>query len=168
MQTLLQDLRYGARMLLKKPGFTLIAMITLALGIGATTAIFTVVNSVLLRPLPYDDPDRVMWLWDAGPQLSEMPTSLPEFLDWKDENQSFERLAACASGNMFLDAGDGNRDTPVGLVTPEIFALFRVNPILGRSFTAEETLPTRSRVAVLGHAIWESRFGSDPNVLGRT
>jgi putative ABC transport system permease protein len=168
IETYWQDLRYGARMFLKQPGFTSIAVLTLALGIGANTAIFSVVNAVLLRPLPYVEPESLVWLWDTLPQLPTAPTSLPEFLDWKVQNQSFEHLAAFQSGSMFLDTGDGTRDTPVGFVTPETFALFRVNPILGRTFTDEETLPGRFRVAVLGQAMWQSRFGSDPNVLGRT
>jgi len=168
LETFWQDLRYGLRMLLKNPGFTTIAILTLALGIGANTAIFSVVNAVLLRPLPFAEPERLVWLWDTEPQLPTAPTSLPEFLDWKERNRSFEHLAAYQSGNMFLDAGDGTRDTPVGLVTPEMFALFRVNPILGRAFTAEETLPGRSRVVALSHAMWRNRFGADPNALGRT
>ena len=168
LETLWQDLRYGARMLLKNPGFTLVAVLTLSLGIGANTAIFSVVNAVLLRPLPFAEPERLVWLWDTQPQLPTAPASLPDFLDWKSQNKSFEHLAAFESGSMFLDTGDGMRDTPVGLVTPETFALFRVNPILGRTFTDEETLPGRFRVAVLSHGMWRSRFGSDPNVLGRT
>jgi predicted permease len=168
LETLRQDLRYGARMLLKNPGFTLVAVLTLSLGIGANTAIFSVVNAVMLRPLPYAEPERLVWLWDTQPQLPTAPASLPDFLDWKGQNHSFEQLAAFESGSMFIDTGDGMRDTPVGLVTPETFALFRVSPILGRTFTDEETLPGRFRVAVLGHGMWRSRFGSDPNVLGRT
>src|SRR5918911_2306455 len=168
LETLRQDLRYGARMLLKNPGFTLVAVLTLSLGIGANTAIFSVVNAVLLRPLPFAEPERLVWLWDTQPQLTTKPTSLPDFLGWKSQNQSFEHLAAFQGGSMFIDTGDGMRDTPVGLVTPETFALFRVSPILGRTFSDEETLPGRFRVAVLGHGMWRSRFGSDPNVLGRT
>jgi putative ABC transport system permease protein len=167
-EDMMQDLRFGFRMLLKNPGFTLIAVFTLALGIGANTAIFSVVDAVLLRPLPYADPERLVWLWDTSPQLPTAPASLPDFLDWKERNRSFEHLAAIQGGNIFLEAGDGTQDTPVGLVTPEMFALFRVNPILGRTFTAEETLPGRSQVAVLGYALWQNRFGSDPNVVGRT
>src|ERR1044071_1632883 len=163
METLWQDLRYGARMLRKQPGFTLIAVLTLALGIGANTAIFSVVNAVLLRPLPFAEPERLVWLWDTIPQLPTAPTSLPEFLDWKGQNQSFEHLAAFNGGSMFLDTGDGTPYTRVGLVTPETFALLRVSPILGRTFTDEETLPGRFRVAVLGYAMWRGRFGSDPN-----
>src|ERR1051325_884234 len=168
LETLRQDLRYGARMLRKNPGFTLVAVLTHGLGIGANTAIFSVVNAVLLRPLPFAEPERLVWLWDTQPQLPTAPTSLPDFLGWKGQNQSFEHMAAFNSGSMFLDTGDGMRDTPVGLVTPETFALFRVSPILGRTFTDEETLPGRFRVAVLSHGMWRSRFGSDPNVLGRT
>jgi putative ABC transport system permease protein len=168
LETLWQDLRYGLRTLMKNPGFTLVAVLTLSLGIGANTAIFSVVNAVLLRPLPFAEPERLVWLWDTQPQLTTTPTSLPDFLGWKSQNQSFEHLAAFQSGSMFIDTGDGMRDTPVGLVTPETFALFRVSPILGRTFTDEETLPGRFRVAVLSHGMWQGRFGSDPNVLGRT
>lgn len=168
MHTLLKDIRYGIRSLARHPGFTAVAVITLALGIGANTALFSVVNAVLLRPLPFDDPERIVWLWDTLPQLGNAPTSLPDFLGWKEQNQSFEHLAAFLSGNMFVDAGEGTTDRPVGLVTPELFSVFRVSPILGRTFTNEETLPGRFRVAVLSHSMWQNRFGSDPNVLGRT
>jgi putative ABC transport system permease protein len=168
MESLLKDIRYGIRNLLKHPGFTAIAVITLALGIGANTAIFSVVNAVLLRPLPFDDPERLVWVWDTAPQLATIPTSLPDFLGWKQQNRSFEHLAAYQSGSMFIDAGDGTTDTPVGLVTPELFSVFHVSPILGRTFTDEETLPGRFRVAVLSHSMWQNRFGSDPNVFNRT
>src|ERR1051325_4395418 len=168
MGTVIKDIRYGIRSLVKHPGFAAVALITLALGIGANTAIFSVVNGVLLRPLPFYDPERIVWLWDTAPQLAAIPTSLPDFLGWKEQNQSFEHLAAFESGEMFLDAGDGTTETRVGLVTPELFSVFHVSPILGRTFTNEETLPGRFRVAVLSHSIWQNRFGSDPNVSGRT
>ena len=168
MRTILKDIRYGIRSLAKHPAFTAIAVITLALGIGANTAIFSVVNAVLLKPLPFDDPDRLVWVWDTQPQLPTAPSALPDFLDWKEQNRSFDHLAAYQSGKMFLDAGDGITDSPVGLVTPELFSVFRVSPILGRTFTNEETLPGRFRVAVLSHSTWQNRFGSDPNVSGRT
>jgi putative ABC transport system permease protein len=168
MDNLLRDIRYGLSSLLRYPAFTTVAVITLALGIGANTAIFSVVNAVLLRPLPFDDPERIVWLWDTLPQLPTAPTSLPEFLDWKKQNRSFEHLSAFVSGKMFLDAGDGVEDVRVGIVTPEMFSLFRVNPILGRTFTDEETQPGRHRVAVLSNSIWQKRFGSDPDVTKRT
>src|SRR5882762_5428165 len=139
MGTLLKDVRYGIRSLARHPAFTAVAVITLALGIGANTAIFSVVNAVLLRPLPFDDPERIVWLWDTQPQLATTPTSLPDFLGWKEQNQSFEHLAAYLDGNMFLDAEDGASETRVGLVTPEMFSVFHVRPILGRTFTNEET-----------------------------
>jgi putative ABC transport system permease protein len=168
METLFKDLRYGIRSLARHPAFTAVVVITLALGIGANTAIFSVVNAVLLRPLPFDDPERIVWVWDTLPQLPTAPTSLPEFLGWKEQNRSFEYLAAFQSGSMFIDAGDGPTETRVGLVTPELFSVFHVSPILGRIFTDEETLPGRFRVAVLSHSMWQSRFGADPNVSGRT
>ncbi|HKP35720.1 MAG TPA: ABC transporter permease [Pyrinomonadaceae bacterium] len=168
MGSIFKDIRYAIRSLSKHPGFTAIAVITLALGIGANTAIFSVVNAVLLRPLPFNDPERLVWLWDTAPQLATIPTSLPDFLGWKEQNRSFEHLAAYQSGSVFIDAGDGTTDTPVGLVTPELFSVFKVSPILGRTFTNEETLPGRFRVAVLSHSIWQNRFGSDPNVTSRT
>src|ERR1044072_8756862 len=165
---ILKDVRYGIRSLVRNPAFTVIAIITLSLGIGANTAIFSVVNAVLLRPLPFADAERIVWLWDTLPQLPTAPTSLPEFLDWKEQNHSFEHLAAFQTGNMFLDSGDGTEDVPVGLVTPQMFSLFQVNPIIGRTFTDEETLPGRYRVAVLSHSTWQNRFVSDPSISGRS
>jgi putative ABC transport system permease protein len=168
MSAIFKDVRYGIRSLARHPGFTAVALVTLALGIGANTAIFSVVNAVLLRPLPFDDPERIVWVWDTQPQLPIAPSALPDFLDWKEQNRSFDHLAAYQSGNMFLDAGDGSSDARVGLVTPEMFSVFHVSPILGRTFSAEETQPGRFRVAVLSHSMWQNRFGSDPNVSGRT
>ena len=169
METLLNDIRYGIRSLARHPGFTTVAVITLALGIGANTAIFSVVNAVLLRPLPFAEPEQIIWLWDTQPQLPTAPASVADFVDWKAQNRSFEPLAAFQSGNMFFDAGYGTEDVPVGLVTPEIFSLFRVSPILGRTFTNEETMPgPPSRLAVLSYSTWQNKFGSDPNVVGRT
>jgi putative ABC transport system permease protein len=165
---ILKDIRYALRSLVRNPAFTAIAIITLSLGIGANTAIFSVVNAVLLRPLPFADPERIVWLWDTLPQLPTAPTSLPEFIDWKEQNRSFEHLAAFQSGSSFVDAGDGTEDVRVGIVTPELFSLFRVNPIIGRTFTNEETVIGKHRVAVLSHSMWQNRFGSDPNVSNRT
>src|SRR4030095_7647653 len=152
MDTIFKDIRYGIRSLGKHPGFTAVAVITLALGIGANSAIFSVVNGVLLKPLPFNDPERLVWIWDTAPQLSTIPTSLPDFLGWKEQNRSFEHLAAFQGGNMFVDAGDGTTDTPVGLVTPELFSVFHVSPILGRAFTNEENLQGRFQWVVLSHA----------------
>jgi putative ABC transport system permease protein len=163
-----KDVRYGIRSLARHPGFTTVALLTLALGIGANTAIFSVVNAVLIRPLPFAEPERIVSLWDTIPQWGYAPTSLPEFRDWKAQNQSFELLAAFQGGTTFLDAGSGTEEVRVGVVTPELFALFRVNPIVGRTFTDEETLPGRFRVALLSHSLWQNTFSSDPNISGRT
>jgi putative ABC transport system permease protein len=165
---ILKDIRYGIRSLVRNPAFTAIAIITLSLGIGANTAIFSVVNTILLRPLPFADPERIVWLWDTIPQLPTAPTSLPEFLDWTEQSRSFEHLAAFQTGHSFLDAGNGTEDVRVGIVTPEMFSLFRVNPIIGRTFTKEETVVGQHRVAVLSYSMWQNRFGSDPNIPGRT
>src|ERR1044071_9321558 len=165
---IIKDILYGIRSLVRNPAFTVIAIITLSLGIGANTAIFSVVNAVLLRPLPFADAERIVWLWDTLPQLPTAPTSLPEFRDWKEQNRTFEHLAAFLSGNMFVDTGDGTQDVPVGIVTPEMFSRFRVNPIIGRTFTKEETVIGKHRVAILSHSMWQKRFGSDPNISSRT
>ena len=134
MQTLLQDLRYGARMLLKTPDFTLIAVATLALGIGANTAIFSVVNAVLLRPLPYAEPERLVALWESNKQRPDSRNSIsyPNFFDWRAQSQSFERMASYYTNNMALTG----IATPVNLrgavVSPDLFATLGVKPQLGR------------------------------------
>ena len=163
-----RDLRFGFRTLRKQRLFTVISVLTLSLGIGATTAVFSVVNGVLLRPLPYPEPDRLVWIWDVQAQGSIAPSSILDFVTFRDQNKSFEHIAAFVGGSAFIDAGNGTQDVPVGLVTPELFSVMRAQPILGRTFTNEETQPGRFRVAVLSHALWQSTFGSDPSVVGRT
>src|SRR5262245_17375828 len=168
MQTLWQDLRYGARMLLKKPGFTLIAVLTLALGIGANTAIFSVVNAVLLRPLPYAEPERLVALWESNTQRPESRNSIsyPNFFDWRAQSKSFERVASYYTNDMALTG----IATPVNLrsavVSPELFATLGVKPLLGRWFVAEEEKPG-IRAAIINHGLWQRQFGGDPNTVGR-
>src|SRR4029434_3268980 len=138
MRNLWQDLRYGARMLRKNPGFTQIAVITLALGIGANTAIFSVVNAVLLRPLPYAEPERLVALWESNTQRPGGRNSIayPNFFDWRAQSQSFERMASYYTNNMALT----EVATPVNLrgavVSPDVFAVLGVKPQLGRWFIA--------------------------------
>src|SRR5215211_6495360 len=168
MEILWQDFRYGVRMLLRQPGFTALAALALALGIGANSAIFSVVNAVLLRPLPFEDPDLLVWVWDTQPAIETAPTSVPDFLDWREQSQSFEYMAAFQAGRMFFDRGDEPEDVDVGLVTPDMFPLLKVSPVLGRTFTEEETQPGRFRVAVLSARLWQRRFNSDPDILGQT
>src|ERR1700704_2858302 len=138
MHTLLQDLRYGARMLLKHPGVTALAVLTLALGIGANTAIFSVVNAVMLRPLPYKNPDRLVSLWENVPEHGRWRATPANFLDWKKQNTSFEDLAAFGASTMTL-TGSGDPEQLQGArAAAGYFAVLGVEPMLGRSFLPEE------------------------------
>jgi predicted permease len=169
MQTLWQDLRYGARMLLKKPGFTLIAVLTLAFGIGATTAIFSLVNAVLLRPLPYPDAERLL---SVGQQFKRglAAAGEPKFLFWREHNQSFEALAAYsgfggAEGNL---SGGSEAEFVRGLrVSEDFFRVLGVYPALGRAFTNAEDTPGSAPVAILSDGLWRRRFGGDAALLGQ-
>jgi len=168
MQTLLQDLRYGARMLLKKPGFTLIAVITLALGIGANTAIFSVVNAVLLRPLPYDEADRLVHLRERHPQYEEMSISYPNFTDWRARNRVFESIGVYNFGSYNLTGGGEPERLQAAQGSADLFAALRVRAALGRVFTNEEDKPGGAPVVVLSHDLWQRRFGGDPNILNQS
>ncbi|HEV2665766.1 MAG TPA: ABC transporter permease, partial [Blastocatellia bacterium] len=171
MQTLWQDLRYGARMLLKKPGFTLIAIVTLALGIGANTAIFSVVNAVLLSPLPYIEPERLVWIWGnfrGGTNTASV--SQLDFLDYREQNRSFEHLGAFSSENAFVNLTGGGEPERLraSVVTANYFDIFGVKPALGRGFTAEEEQLGRHLAVVLSYGLWQRRFGGDPSIIGKT
>ena len=170
METLLHDIRYGIRSLLKQPGFTAIAILTLALGIGANTAVFSVVNAVLLRPLPYNDPSRLVTIWEQSPQrdMFEMPVSLANLRDWVDQNSSFEQIAAYTFTELNLTgAGEPARMLAVRS-SANLFPLVGGRAILGRTFLTEEDKEGASPVVVISNAMWRSRFGSDPNIVGRT
>src|SRR5262245_10551632 len=170
MQKLWQDLRYGARMLLKKPGFTLIAILTLGLGIGANTAIFSVVNAVLLQPLPYGDPDRLVWMWgnirNGGNRASVSP---PDFIDYRAQNSVFEHFGASFSvGSSVNLTGGGEPERLNGrIVTANYFDALGVRPLYGRAFKTEEEQFGRHRVAVLSYGLWQRRFGADQTIVGR-
>jgi putative ABC transport system permease protein len=169
-----QDLRYGARMLFKNPGFTLIAVITLSLGIGANSAIFSVVNSVLLREAPYREPRRLVMVWSDRPQfqartgMTEFPVSAADFTDWRDQNQGFEQIAAFHSQALNL-TGFGEPEV-LGAVRASVnlFALLGVEPRRGRVFLPEEDQAGANRVVILSDGLWQRRFGSDPKVIGQT
>jgi putative ABC transport system permease protein len=166
MQTLWQDLRYGARMLRKNPGFTLIAVITLALGIGANTAIFSVVNGVLLKPLPYREPERLVHVYRTQPPVSRSPVSRPVYFDLVERQQVFSELAA-HHGETFNLTGVGEAERVTGRrVTGNFFALFGLRPTLGRLLSAEDDRPGSPRVAVISHGLWRQRFGSEAGVIG--
>ena len=167
MQTLWQDLRYGARMLRKQLGLTSIAVITLALGIGATTAIFSVVNAVLLQSLPYRDANRLVAvsLNDNDGEFGN--TGFATFVDWQARAKSFERLALIRSWGGVL-TGQAEAEAVRGLrVTPEYFKLLGVAPALGRDFHSEENRPDTRFVLVISHGLWQRRFNADPNIVGK-
>ncbi|HXI92543.1 MAG TPA: ABC transporter permease [Blastocatellia bacterium] len=170
MNTLLQDLRYGARMLAKRPGFTLIAVMTLALGIGATTAIFTVVNAVLLRPLPYAEPDRIMALWPDRPGSSFSGVSESKFVFWREQSQSFEGVAATAGIGSGVNLSGGNEPEVVSgvRVSADFFRVLGVHPAIGRDFTQQEDSPSGDRVVILTDSLWRRRFGGDPSLADKT
>jgi putative ABC transport system permease protein len=169
MQTLWQDLRYGARILSKKYGFTLIAVITLALGIGANTAIFSVVNAVLLRPLPFNEPERVVMVWHKGAEAAggdRTPLAIADLLDWRAQSHSFDAIAAFTYSSLNVTG----RETPERVlgagVTANFFAALGVEAALGRTFLPDEDRPGAGRVALLSDGYWRSRFGADPGVVG--
>jgi putative ABC transport system permease protein len=167
MQTLWQDVKFGIRMLLKNPGITGIVILALALGIGANTAIFSVVNSVLLRPLPYEDPDKLVFLNEKSAVLDEMSISYPNFEDWRAQNRSFEKMGVYNRSSYNL-TGVGEAERIVtGQVSADLFSALRVNAALGRVFTNEEDKPGGNPVVVLSYALWQRRFGGQSNIINQ-
>jgi predicted permease len=167
MSTLLQDLRYGLRMLAKNPGFTAVAVITLALGIGANTAIFSVVNGVLLNPLPYPQPDRLVALYSRTPDSPRWSIPYPNFLDWVRDNRSFSALAGYRADSFNLTGTDQPERVSAEMVSASFFPLLGVKPALGRTFRPEEDQLGGNPVAVISGGFWKRRFGSSPDVLGK-
>ena len=171
MEGVWKDASYGFRVLLKSPAFSLVAVATLALGIGANTAIFSVVNAVLLRPLPYQQPERIMALQSANPQSNQggFGGSAPaDFVDWRAQSRTFEKLAAYTGGGLTLQSADRTEVIPGSQVTEDFFPVFRVAPLLGRTFSADEFLSGSPKVAVLSHRAWRNRFGGDPGIIDKT
>jgi putative ABC transport system permease protein len=167
---MIQDLRYGARMLAKQPGFTLIAVITLALGIGANTAIFSVVNALMLRPLPFPDAERLVWVEEVSkPHDTSQPAWGGHFLAWQAQSRTLSGIAAIDGGTRTL-AGVGEPErVEVGAVSAGCLPMFGVQPFPpGRNFSAAEDSPGGARVAILSHALWQRRFGGEQNIVGRT
>ena len=168
MNTLLQDLQYGLRMLFKHPGVTAIAVLTLALGIGANTAIFSVVNAVLLNPLPYREPDRVVSLWENVPTHGRWRVAPANFFDWKKQNTVFQDVAAFGANSLTL-TGDGEPEQLTGArVSAGYFAVVGVDPILGRAFVPEEHEPGKEQAVILSHSFWQRRYGGDRNIINRS
>lgn len=170
---LLRDLRHAARSLHRNPGFATLAVLIMALGIGANTAVFTVVNAVLLKPLSYRDPDRIVTLSnfstnrEAATALAKQ-VSIPDFQDWHDQSSSFEAMAYYASGETAVIRGSTAEYALINSVSPEFFRVFAVEPLIGRSFTVEETKRGASGAAMISYTYWQSHFGGDPHALGQT
>jgi putative ABC transport system permease protein len=170
MNSLLQDLRYGLRTLRSRPAFSLVAVLILALGIGANIAIFSLINAVLLRPLPFRQPDRLAVVWEKRPATgqNENTVSGPEFLQWKDQNQVFDATAAFNYSTFNL-VGDNEPETiSAARVSSDFFTVIGTEPALGRSFTADEDRPGAQRVVILSDGLWKRRLGSDPGIVGQT
>jgi predicted permease len=168
MGTIWQDIRYGLRMLGKRPGISLIAVVTLALGVGANTAIFSVVDAVLLRPLPYKQPDRLVFLTEESRQVPGMSISMADFNDWRAMNTVFENMAAYSPNNAIL-TGDGKPESlQVRQITAELFPTLGVQPILGRALTPDDDKVGAAPVVLLGDGFWKRRFAGDPNIIGKT
>ncbi len=173
MSSVVQDLKLALRGFQDRPGFAVAAVVTLALGIGATTAIFSVVNTVLLRRLPYEDPDRLVMIWSTNPAKgdSEGRVSFPDFRDWRERSESFEDLAAFmafANGNVNLTGGSAPERVPVARVTAGYFELLGVSPVQGRAVRPEENVVGHHRVAMLSFGLWQRQFGADPGLVGRS
>jgi putative ABC transport system permease protein len=165
---MLQDLRFGARMLRKRPGFTLIAVITLAFGIGVNTVVFSGVYAMLFQPLPYPNAQRLAVVSQLGRHEVEFGVSYPDFTAWKEQNASFERMAAWRGINLNLTAGDQVERVAGSRVSLEFFPLLGGRPQLGRVFLTEEFRPGAGKVVILSHKLWQERFGTDAGVIGRT
>ena len=164
-----QDVRYALRLLLKQPGITAIAVLTLALGIGANTAIFSAVNAVLLRPLPYPNADRLVMLYEKRLKegVIDNVVSPADFLDWSKMQHSFDGIAALTPTTVDLTGSGEPVRVFAGAVSPSFFDVLGVVPALGRTFVAEEGISGRGRVAVLGHALWQEQYGKDPAIVGQ-
>ena len=166
METLFKDIRYGIRGLLSRPGFTAIVVITLALGIGANTAIFSVLNAVLLRPLPYANPDRIVRI-DETEGRGGMSVSPPDLLDFQQQNHSFENVAGYTGGSFILTgAAEPLRVQSVN-ASPNLFAVLGITPLFGRNFREDDETQRQNQVALIGYGLWQRRFGGDRDLVGR-
>jgi len=171
MRTLWQDLRYGARMLMKNPGFTSIAVLTLALGIGANTAIFSVINAVLLRPLPYTEPDQLVRIYeketDTAVSSERQEVAPANFLDWRRQSRTLVEIAAWGQEEQALASQDHADPVVAAFVSANFFSVLGISPLQGRVFTSEEDKSDRDDVVLLGYGLWQRRFGGDPNLVGQ-
>ena len=164
---MLQDLIYGVRWLRKNRGFTLLAVLMLAVGIGVNTAMFSVINAVLLNPLPYPEADRIVWMNESGREISNRQVSYPNFLDWRARNQVFESMSTFRGWGVNL-TGSGNAEYLEGrIVSADYFRVMRATPLLGRDFVAEDDQPGSALVTMISYAFWQRHFAGDPNAIGK-
>src|SRR5256885_13997940 len=170
MDTLLQDIRFGARMLFKSKGFTAVAVISLALGIGANTAVFSVINAVLLKTLPYHDPQSIVLVWgeDKAAGSSRGKMSATDVADYRARNHVFEEIATSSDFRPVFSGNGEPERIPGAQVGDGFFTVMRGQPLLGRVFTAEEQVDGKDLVAVLGYGLWQRRFAGDPNVVSKS
>ena len=171
--TVWQDIRYGARTLVKSKAFTAVAVLSLALGIGANTAIFSVVNSILLRPLPYPEPERIVDVWHTPPQASfpgmdRFSVSPGNYLDWKEQSRAFEQMAIYQYAGLSLSNGGDPMPVTGAAVSSDFFPVLRTQVSRGRTFSADEEQPGREQVVVIGDGLWRRAFGANPNLIGQT
>jgi putative ABC transport system permease protein len=164
-----QDLRFGVRMLVKSPGVTLIAILTLTLGIGANTAIFSLIDTVLLRPLPFKDAERLVMVWEDAPRIgyTSMPLSPADYADIKAQNKSFDDVATFTAENYNVTGGGEPERIEAQQITAGLFPLLGVQPMLGRNFLTEEDRPGGNKVVILSYGFWKRRFGADSNAIGK-
>jgi putative ABC transport system permease protein len=168
MNAVLQDIRYGLRLLVKRPGFTFVAIITLALGIGANTAIFSVVNGVLLRPLPYRDANRIAVIQEISKEGKRIQVTAANFLDWRNQSTVFEHLAAILQRTANLAGTDDAERINLAMTSADFFDVFGVQPVGGRFFIAEDEQAGHPAIVVISHGLWQRRFGADPAIIGRS
>ncbi|MGH9703369.1 MAG: ABC transporter permease, partial [Candidatus Acidiferrales bacterium] len=170
MESIWHDLRYSLRVLAKAPGFTAVAILTLALGIGANTAIFSVVNRVLLTRLPFQKPDRLVMVWEKNPHRNydRNVVSPANFLNWKDRNTVFEQMAASYDGRVNLTGEGDPEEVAIQSVSPNLFSMLGVNAAIGRTFMTEDGLEGHDDVVILSYGLWLRKFGGDPNLAGKT
>jgi putative ABC transport system permease protein len=159
------DLKFGLRGMRKNLGFTIVAVLTLAIAIGANSAIFSVVNGVLLRPLPYDHPERIVMIWESFDRFTGS-ASWPNFFDWRQQSTSFEAMGAFQPQDMTLQEGPAPERIRGGLVTADFFRVLGVQPLLGRGFASGEDQPTAQKTIVIDEGLWKTHFAGNPGILG--
>ena len=169
MSALTQDLRYALRTFLNSPGSTVVAIVVLSLGIGASVAIFSVTNAILFRSLPYKDPERVVFVWEnkLSKAMRQESLSPADFKDFQTRNQVFDRMGAIRSQSSVLTGGELPERIETAAVSPGVFEILGMEPVLGRSFASDEDQPDKNHVAILSAGLWQRRFGRDPNILGK-